>query len=1246
MNPTSANPPTCPRCGAALPTDAIGGLCPRCLMIGAMQPTQEGEPVPPVATLTPEELAPHFPQLEILECLGRGGMGVVYKARQKSLNRLVALKLLAPERAGDPQFAARFEKEAHALAALNHPHIVGVHDFGQAGGFYFLLMEYIDGVNLRQLLQTKRLTPQEALSIVPPICEALQCAHDHGIVHRDIKPENLLIDKAGTVKIADFGISKIIGNAAGAAAGVDDAQTGASASLPFGTPDYAAPEQRDAGATTDHRADIYSLGVVLYEMLTGERPKDKLEAPSKRVQVDVRIDEIVLRALEARPELRYQTAMDLRTQVQAATAKSERPEVRNHLPEVEPRFSLTALAGAFWIPFFFAAAAFIWFEPHHNFPYGWNFTATFLCFLSLSGSMGTTILGWVAVTQIRRSAGRIYGLWLAVFDGLLFPLFALDALIVVVDLSRRRHMIGPGLQPGVTLAEVSTSVWQMLLILGLMVLVDWLIIRAVWRAINVTLTPLTKVKAAPSQSQTDMQRARQRLYTDAFWMAVVAVGMGSNVTPTGPGMAVGAWGVFLGAAAALMTRAACSSRPKLMVARNLLIIDGIGILGVLLWGALHASWLNPVWSVPIAGMCAYGILSGVFLLFNLWPLPSRWKSIPGLGAELDHPAQVAAAQDWLALIDAGDYAQSWQAGSAWFQSAVNQDEWVKTSEKVRRPLGRIIARSNVSSRSAAGGSRMELRYASSFAALPRATETVLLMREDSGDWKITGYLIRPRRAWFWRVAGCIALGLCVLVLLEQLSIKRNKDAQAVQDRRGELLTQMSAAINDRLAEAGMKVQMSRFDFSSTDDYGTVTLHQVQNTRAADAPIIAVDGKIHFFDRGHGDWWVQGEGPLGKIAFAMQALALSDGTQRLARKLPEAPFPLRKLTRASDGGSVEFPDLLAVLPQVRALPDYQTWLQTRGVQTLFIITQADYRCEVSFAGQLRDAAGKRQDWISEIVLLRPDRTRLATLVLPPPDHQHSGYATKIYDAAGAQALVAIQWKRTGEAEAAVVDEVRMNPGAPGEIVWRVGTDGGIQDQLKPLVWPESLAAELTTARALLTAGNPHRAAAFGPVLERVLPFDHGSINFQTGCVVGQIDLASVTNTDPLGFLREWERLHGLDAMVEEKSKLPDSKNSGFPRLVNLFGNSCLFIHDDSGTFDTVRAADVNAKMQPATEGRLFWGIAQGPGAWWFRTQDGGQGVLEILGTSDNPRGLKIRYKLIEPPDAGIRTVQMRADSPKL
>src|ERR1700722_5344932 len=208
--------PQCPQCGTPLPADAPRGLCPQCLM--ALNLKTETVFTDDTATahppLPPEDIAPHFPQLEIIECLGRGGMGVVYKARQKSLNRLVALKLLAPERARDGEFAKRFTREAHALAALNHPHIVTVYDFGQAGGFYFLLMEFVDGVNLRQAMNAKRFTPEQALAVVPPVCEALQYAHEHGIVHRDIKPENLLLDKEGRVKIADFGIAKMLGGEA------------------------------------------------------------------------------------------------------------------------------------------------------------------------------------------------------------------------------------------------------------------------------------------------------------------------------------------------------------------------------------------------------------------------------------------------------------------------------------------------------------------------------------------------------------------------------------------------------------------------------------------------------------------------------------------------------------------------------------------------------------------------------------------------------------------------------------------------------------------------------------------------------------------------------------------------------------------------------------------------------------------------------------------------------------------------
>lgn len=272
-----------------------------------------------------DEIARHFPQFEILECLGRGGMGVVYKARQPKLNRLVALKILAPEKVADTKFSERFQREAQALARLNHPNIVTVYDFGEADGLYFLTMEFVDGVSLRQLLQTRKIAPEEALAIVPKICEALQFAHEQGVVHRDIKPENVLLDKQGRLKIADFGIAKIVADA-GESPFVVPPSGGPDRLKPelqtltqnqvLGTPHYMAPEQVEKPATVDHRADIYSLGVVFYEMLTGELPLGRFQPPSRKVQVDVRLDEVVLHALEKEPERRYQHASEVKTAVE------------------------------------------------------------------------------------------------------------------------------------------------------------------------------------------------------------------------------------------------------------------------------------------------------------------------------------------------------------------------------------------------------------------------------------------------------------------------------------------------------------------------------------------------------------------------------------------------------------------------------------------------------------------------------------------------------------------------------------------------------------------------------------------------------------------------------------------------------------------------------------------------------------------------------------------------------------------
>src|SRR5438034_297227 len=308
----------CPQCGATLPIGALGGLCPACLLKQGAAPETSAQPeAAPFQPPALEEIAHLFPQFEILAFIGKGGMGAVYKARQPALDRLVALKILPPQAASGSGFAERFNREARALAKLSHPNIVTVHEFGQVTGMPFFIMEFVDGLNLRQLERAGKLSPREALQIVPQICEALQFAHEEGIVHRDIKPENILLDKKGRVKIADFGIAKIMGREA------ETAITETRGAI--GTPQYMAPEQVEKPETVDHRADIFSLGVVFYEMLTRELPLGKFAPPSRKVEVDVRLDDVVLRALEKEPERRYQQASQVKTAVETIASTTKPP---------------------------------------------------------------------------------------------------------------------------------------------------------------------------------------------------------------------------------------------------------------------------------------------------------------------------------------------------------------------------------------------------------------------------------------------------------------------------------------------------------------------------------------------------------------------------------------------------------------------------------------------------------------------------------------------------------------------------------------------------------------------------------------------------------------------------------------------------------------------------------------------------------------------------------------------------------
>jgi tRNA A-37 threonylcarbamoyl transferase component Bud32 len=321
----------CPECQAELLPGLHEELCPKCVLLHGIA-TTPGTPVSQKESDTPAfhgiftpaspaELATHFPQLEILELLGQGGMGAVYKARQPGLDRVVALKILPPEAGRDPAFTERFTREARALARLNHPNIVTVFDFGQQAEQYYFLMEFVDGASLRQLLRAGCVQPPEAVRIAGQICDALQFAHEEGFVHRDIKPENILLDRKGRVKVADFGIAKLLGRKTG-----DYTLTGPWQVM--GTLHYMAPEQMENPLGIDHRADLYSVGVLLYELLTRQLPLGRFAPPSQKVAVDPRLDAIVLRALESDPNQRYQQARDFKADLEAVGTQTTLAQTR------------------------------------------------------------------------------------------------------------------------------------------------------------------------------------------------------------------------------------------------------------------------------------------------------------------------------------------------------------------------------------------------------------------------------------------------------------------------------------------------------------------------------------------------------------------------------------------------------------------------------------------------------------------------------------------------------------------------------------------------------------------------------------------------------------------------------------------------------------------------------------------------------------------------------------------------------
>ena len=314
------------RCDTAGPPGATATAGAEATVLSDHAPAGRWEPPDPAALS-----AALGEDVEVVRVLGRGGMGAVYEARQVTLDRPVAVKVLPPEVGRDPAAAARFLREARALAKLSHPNVVGVHDFGRTPetetddgpvpGLLYIVMEYVDGADLRAALAAG-IEPADALAVVRQMADALEYAHARGIVHRDIKPENVLLTRDGAVKIADFGLAKLADPDA-AAGRAETAHTRAGQAM--GTLHYMAPEQLRGADAVDHRADLYSFGVVLYELLTGSLPLGRFAPPSEKAGTDARLDAVVLRALETDPADRYQSAAEVRTDLDAAASESAGP---------------------------------------------------------------------------------------------------------------------------------------------------------------------------------------------------------------------------------------------------------------------------------------------------------------------------------------------------------------------------------------------------------------------------------------------------------------------------------------------------------------------------------------------------------------------------------------------------------------------------------------------------------------------------------------------------------------------------------------------------------------------------------------------------------------------------------------------------------------------------------------------------------------------------------------------------------
>jgi len=239
--------------------------------------------------------------------IGQGGIAEIYKGRQESLNRDVAIKILFARLCEEPDILRRFERESVVIARLSHPNIVHVIDKGQASNRYYFVMEYVDGTSLREVIDSDKIALRTKLDMLAQVCKALDYAHKNGVIHRDIKPANILIDRQGNPRVADFGIAQIVGTP-------ETEMT--SSDVIMGTLSYMSPEQKVSSTNVDQTTDIYAMGVMIYEILVGKKPLGRFKLPSElKPSLGTKFDEIIQKCLAQEPKDRYQTAAALKNAI-------------------------------------------------------------------------------------------------------------------------------------------------------------------------------------------------------------------------------------------------------------------------------------------------------------------------------------------------------------------------------------------------------------------------------------------------------------------------------------------------------------------------------------------------------------------------------------------------------------------------------------------------------------------------------------------------------------------------------------------------------------------------------------------------------------------------------------------------------------------------------------------------------------------------------------------------------------------